>query len=431
MQRIRAGLALVASVALLGAPAGGAGEQVTDHLKCYKIKDAVKLTGVVDLSSPQFGLEAGCKIGRTALFCVPVSKTVQSVSDRVTGAAITPLALSAPPQPGDQVCYKVKCPRPPVAIADQSVTDQFGNRTVGRFKAKLVCSPAVKGTAFCGDGTIDPSEDCEPGDLGGTTCASLGFASGTLACAPGCTYDTSGCVGHSPSTCGNGTIDGAESCDGAELGGATCASLGYTRDGTLGCTAGCGYDLSGCRAQAFPATGQMTCWNTAGQVVACAGTGHDGEVQAGAALAYVDNGDGTIIDLNTGLMWAKKSDDGAVHDKDLTHSWDNAFAVYVATLNASGFAGHSDWRMPNVKELESIVNFEQSLPSVSAPFDTGCMLGCSVLTCSCTASSPHWTSSSQAGSPTQAWEVTFVDGGANVSTKLTSNRSVRAVRGGS
>jgi hypothetical protein len=37
--------------------------------------------------------------------------------------------------------------------------------------------------------------------------------------------------------------------------------------------------------QLFPATGQMTCWNSAG-VVACAGTGHDGEVQAGATPAY-------------------------------------------------------------------------------------------------------------------------------------------------
>jgi hypothetical protein len=47
----------------------------------------------------------------------------------------------------------------------------------------------------------------------------------------------------------------------------------------------------------------------------------DGTVGAGGALRYADNGDGTISDLNTGLMWEKKSDDGSIHDKDDVHSW--------------------------------------------------------------------------------------------------------------
>src|SRR5439155_14600685 len=45
--------------------------------------------------------------------------------------------------------------------------------------------------------------------------------------------------------------------------------------------------------QAFPATGQTTCWNSSGTVIPCAGTGHDGDTLTGAPLAYVDNGDGT------------------------------------------------------------------------------------------------------------------------------------------
>src|SRR4030095_7206521 len=44
----------------------------------------------------------------------------------------------------------------------------------------------------------------------------------------------------------------------------------------------------------FPATGQTIGWNSSGVVIPCAGTGHDGELRAGAPLAYVDNGDGTI-----------------------------------------------------------------------------------------------------------------------------------------
>ena len=65
-------------------------------------------------------------------------------------------------------------------------------------------------------------------------------------------------------------------------------------------------DLAACQGGSprhFPATGQRTCWNSSGLVIVCEGTGHDGEIQAGAALAYVDNGDGTITDVNTGLMW--------------------------------------------------------------------------------------------------------------------------------
>jgi hypothetical protein len=47
------------------------------------------------------------------------------------------------------------------------------------------------------------------------------------------------------SPCGNGVIDGGENCDGADLGGKTCASLGYS-SGALSCSATCGVITSGC-----------------------------------------------------------------------------------------------------------------------------------------------------------------------------------------
>src|SRR5262245_21039547 len=62
----------------------------------------------------------------------------------------------------------------------------------------------------------------------------------------------------------------------------------------------------------LPATGQTTAY----------GTGTDGDVQAGDALSYTDNGDGTITDNNTGLMWEKKDDSGGgIHDMDNTYTW--------------------------------------------------------------------------------------------------------------
>src|SRR6266581_8353585 len=83
----------------------------------------------------------------------------------------------------------------------------------------------------------------------------------------------------------------------------------------------CSTQLSACQAaaQTFPATGQTTCWNSAGAVISCAGTGHDGEIQAGGTLSYTDNGDGTITDNNTKLVWEKKSADGTIHDVNTLH----------------------------------------------------------------------------------------------------------------
>ena len=100
--------------------------------------------------------------------------------------------------------------------------------------------------------------------------------------------------------------------------------------------------------QQFPATGQTDSFRA----------GDDGDIQAGATLAYTDNGDGTITDNNTGLQWEKKSDEENVndndnttfpHDKDNLYTWDNAFAVHVAGLNTANFAGHNDWRVPNYR----------------------------------------------------------------------------------
>ena len=129
-------------------------------------------------------------------------------------------------------------------------------------------------------------------------------------------------------------------------------------------------------------------------------------------------------------MWEKLSDDGSIHDKDTFYTWANAFAVKIAGLNGGGgFAGHTDWRLPNVKELESIVHFSTFIPSVGAPFNTGCAPGATVLTGSCTQSNGYWSSSTYVFSPQAAWYVHFSDGGVLALNK-TLSWYVRAVRGG-
>lgn len=139
-----------------------------DHEKCYKIKDPAKIKGIVDLTTPQFGLEPGCKLGPAKYFCAPASKTVISVTS--AGVPIAPLPVYADPAPGDRICYQVKCPVPPPPFPpDQNVTDQFGNRTLQKFKASYVCTPAVVGPAYCGNGVIDAGEDCDGLALGACT----------------------------------------------------------------------------------------------------------------------------------------------------------------------------------------------------------------------------------------------------------------------
>jgi hypothetical protein len=183
-----------------------------------------------------------------------------------------------------------------------------------------------------------------------------------------------------------------------------------------------------CDESLFPATGQTTCWNSAGTVIPCAGTGQDGDIQAGATLRYRDLGNGTIKDRVTKLIWEKKSDDGSIHDVGNTYSWANAFASHVAGLNAANFAGRNDWRVPNVKELPSIIDYETFNPGVDPAFNNGCTTGCTVLTCSCTAASAYWSSSTNADSPSDAWVVFF--GGNVFDADKSDSTVVRAVRGG-
>jgi len=207
----------------------------------------------------------------------------------------------------------------------------------------------------------------------------------------------------------------------------------------------CRDDLAGCRSQtgcrAFPASGQTTAY----------GPGSDGDVQAGATLSYTDNGDGTITDNNTGLMWEKKDDSGGIHDQDNNYTWwggvsegylmDGTMVTeFLDTLNAGGgFARHTDWRIPNVRELQSIVDYEIPYPGpvVNAAFHNaaGCT-GCTDVTlasCGCTRSYGYWSSTTTRNDPNYAWNVLFDRGyvlsGSYLLLKYLSF-AVRAVRAG-
>lgn len=67
---------------------------------------------------------------------------------------------------------------------------------------------------------------------------------------------------------------------------------------------------------------------------------------------YVDNDDRTVTDRATGLMWSK-------HDSGTGMDWKEALA-WVEARNAEGYLGHSDWRLPDAKELQGLVDYTRS-----------------------------------------------------------------------
>lgn len=73
---------------------------------------------------------------------------------------------------------------------------------------------------------------------------------------------------------------------------------------------------------------------------------------------FHDNGDGTISDRATGLMW-QQSDSGKGLD------WQESLE-YAQKMNKESYLGHNDWRVPNVKELQSIVDYSRSPESSSS-----------------------------------------------------------------
>ncbi len=184
-----------------------------------------------------------------------------------------------------------------------------------------------------------------------------------------------------------------------------------------------------------PQTGQTMCWDSDGSVIDCAGTGQDGDIQAGVLLPsprFTLNGDGTIKDNLTGLDWLK---DGNCPGG--TRTWDEAFADIVElngsqTMNGKPCddytANFNDWRLPNVLELLSLINYDFFNPALSNAAGTSQWAEGDAFTD--IQSSGYWTSDTGVGNPTLAGFVDFASGGVSGLDKG-DGLFVTAVRGGS
>lgn len=74
---------------------------------------------------------------------------------------------------------------------------------------------------------------------------------------------------------------------------------------------------------------------------------------------FHDNGDGTVSDRATGLTWAKA-------DSGKGMNWEAALA-WVQARNAEKYLGHGDWRLPNAKELQSLVDYARAPDTSQSP----------------------------------------------------------------
>jgi hypothetical protein len=148
-------------------------------------------------------------------------------------------------------------------------------------------------------------------------------------------------------------------------------------------------------------------------------TGDDGDLQKGVGLPswiprFIDNGDGTVTDNLTGLMWAKNANIANGYK-----GWSVAIS-YANSLSLGSECGtpHTDWRLPNVKELQSLMdygNFSPALPS-GHPFSN-------------VQSGVYWSSTTYVAYGTNTWIVELPTGRVNNAIK-THDGYIWPVRGG-
>ena len=222
-----------------------------------------------------------------------------------------------------------------------------------------------------------------------------------------------------------------------------------------------------------------------GEVTKC-GASYLGGCPAAAPFCsrFEDNRDGTITDHRTELIWEKKVKlDGShdftnPHDANNDYRWANVCSLnsgkycqpsaaasaacaagvegtsslcgqcgagegtcdyypfmtiwgWVAALNASSFAGHSDWRIPTFKELKQILDATDATPPLTNVAFDGSQCGASCgdvadASCSCTVSDYYWSASMSVSSLTDVQLVNFFDGA--VISGLEFSDYVRAVR---
>ncbi|MBF0537121.1 MAG: DUF1566 domain-containing protein [Nitrospirae bacterium] len=146
----------------------------------------------------------------------------------------------------------------------------------------------------------------------------------------------------------------------------------------------------------LPQTGQTTSY----------AAGDDGAIRAGVPWPSprFTSGSSVVTDNLTGLVWTKNASTAAqgICTETVKKTWQEALD-YVVCLNTIKYLGYSDWRLPNVNELESLFNAEQ--PDIAAWLNTQ-----GVINVANTGTDLYWSSTTFAYDTSKAWTVSIVDG---------------------
>jgi len=160
-------------------------------------------------------------------------------------------------------------------------------------------------------------------------------------------------------------------------------------------------------------TGQRLCFDTAGRPADCAGTGQDGEFRSGLPWPkprFDLLSDNLVLDRLTNLVWPRIASLG-----DFPMSWTEALSA-VKLMNEENALGHTDWRLPNRRELSSLISYSHHRPALPAehPFSIS--------------QTWYWTSTTASMAPGYAWHV-HMEGGRMFYGDKTRDAMVWPVRG--
>jgi hypothetical protein len=123
------------------------------------------------------------------------------------------------------------------------------------------------------------------------------------------------------------------------------------------------------------------------------------------SLSFSIIGDGTVVHQTTGLTWQQEDD-------DTVRNWEQA----LNNCESKTLGGYSDWRLPNIKELNTVVNYSRVYPSINSTVFQN------------TKFSDYWSSTTSYGD--NAWVIGFDHGGTSSSNSKNSTFYVRCIRGG-
>ncbi len=146
---------------------------------------------------------------------------------------------------------------------------------------------------------------------------------------------------------------------------------------------------------AYLQTGQTTCHDADGHDITCDGSGQDGELQLGVAWPEprFETEENTVIDLLTGLIWSRNA-----NLAEFPLNWQESLD-HISKMNRDHLLGYDDWRLPNRRELRSLICHQTKRPALPGyhPFKNVFL-------------NWYWSSTTAAINPSHAWYINM-DGG--------------------